>query len=60
MEEMMQTYSWIIVSRETEKAVFETWNKKIADCVNTNKYEVLPAQEWLARLNVKYADCFVS
>lgn len=53
-EGMNMTQSWIIVSRETGKAVFETWSRKIADCVNTDKYEVLSAQEHLARMSTDY------
>lgn len=43
--------SWIIVSRETDKPVLEIYLKSIADKVNTEKYEVLTAHDYLCRLN---------
>jgi hypothetical protein len=45
------TQSWIIISRETGKPVFETFTRKIAARVNLEKYEVLTAKEWLVRFN---------
>ena len=46
--------SWIIVSRETGKAVLETCHATVVDKVNTAKYEVLTAYEWLVRFIKKY------
>ena len=43
--------SWIIVSRETGKPVFETWSQHAAESVNAARYEVLTALEWLQRFN---------
>lgn len=43
--------SWIIRSRETGEAVLETFNPRVTALINTDKYEVLTAQEHLARLN---------
>ena len=43
--------SWIIVSRETGGAVFETFNETVANAVNLDKYRVLTAYEWLAEFN---------
>jgi hypothetical protein len=43
--------SWIVVSRETGKPVFETFSQRIAGKVNLARYEVLTALEWLQRFN---------
>lgn len=43
--------SWVIVSRADGKAVFETFNRKTAERVDQERYEVLTAQQWLGRLN---------
>lgn len=43
--------SWVIVSRETGKAVFETYSRKTAERINQEKYEVLTAYQWLIRFN---------
>ncbi len=49
----METASWVIVSKETGKAIFETFNRKLADKVNTEKYRVVPVLEWLQEFNRK-------
>lgn len=41
---------FIIVSRGTTKPVFETQNRKIADLVDLDRYEVLTVAGWLERL----------
>lgn len=43
--------SWIIVSRDTGKPVWETYSDKLASAVNMEKYEILTAYQWLVRLN---------
>lgn len=43
--------SWMIVSRETHKAVYEFYNPRIIDIVNYDKYYVLTAEEYLGRFN---------
>jgi hypothetical protein len=43
--------SFVIVHRDTGKAVIETYSLEIAAVVNTDKYEVLTALEWLQRFN---------
>ena len=45
------TTSWVIVSRETGAAVFETFYRSTADKVNTAKYAVVPIGEYLVDLN---------
>jgi hypothetical protein len=43
--------SWIVVSRETGKAVLETYSRATAKAINQEKYEVLTALQWLIRFN---------
>lgn len=43
--------SWIIVSKETGAAVLETFQKSVAEKINTAKYEVLTALQYLMGLN---------
>lgn len=40
---------WIVVSRATGKPVLETFERRTADAINTERYEVLTAVEWLGR-----------
>lgn len=47
--------SYVIVSKGTGKAVFETFHRKIAVRINTAKYEIVPIKEWLIRLNAAIA-----
>lgn len=45
--------SWVIVENATGKAVFETFNKKTADAINTDKYKAMTALSYLVGLNAK-------
>lgn len=47
----MPNASWVIVSRETGKAVFETFNRALAGKINTARYEAVPIRVYLAGLN---------
>jgi len=47
--------SWIIVSKDSGKPVFETFSRKIASAVNQSRYEVLTAAQWLGRFNATAA-----
>ncbi len=49
--------SWIVVSRETGKPVLETFERRTADAINTEKYEVLTALAWLQRFNRSVQSC---
>ena len=49
----MKTASWVIVEKATGKAIFETFNSKVADAVNREKYEVVPILEYLVSINGK-------
>lgn len=48
----MKTASWVIVSKETGKAVMETFNQKLAEHVNTDKYQAIPILKYLVSLNL--------
>lgn len=45
------TSSWVIVSKETGKAVFETYQQTVAEKVNTDRYTVMPVMQYLQNLN---------
>jgi hypothetical protein len=45
--------SWVIVEKNTGKAVFETYSRKMADAVNRKKFNVLPILEYLQEFNRK-------
>jgi hypothetical protein len=47
----MKTASWIIVNKQTGEAVMETFNRATADAINRDKFNVLPALEYLQQLN---------
>ena len=47
----MAAQSWVIVRRNDGKSVLETFDKRLANAINLELYEVLPAGEYLARLN---------
>lgn len=43
--------SWVILSKETNKAVFETFDKKKVEHLNTEKYYAMIAYDYLCKLN---------
>lgn len=43
--------SWVIVDRQTGKAVFETFNFELCQFINVGKYKVVPIGYWLNGLN---------
>jgi len=43
--------SWVIRSKETGRVLFETFDKQKVDMLNTERYEALPIQTYLASLN---------
>ena len=47
----MRAGSWVIVSRDTGLPVVELFDERIVQRINTERYEVLTALEWLQRLN---------
>jgi hypothetical protein len=49
--EMVKEKSWVIVEKATGKAIFETFNEKVARVINTEKYRAVPIKEYLTSLN---------
>lgn len=45
--------SWVIREKATGLVIFETYDKKKVDALNTEKYEAVPILEYLAELNSK-------
>ncbi len=43
--------SWVIVEKATGKAVMETFNPDILPKINTQKFEAVPIQIYLGKLN---------
>jgi hypothetical protein len=43
--------SWVIVNKQTNQAVLETFNKALLPHVNTNKYKAMPIYDYLVQLN---------
>jgi hypothetical protein len=48
--------SWVIVSKATGKAICETYSQRFAAAINRDKYDVVPAGEWLGKLNKAVRD----
>lgn len=47
----MLSNSWIISRKSDGKAVFETYDRRIADRINTDAYTVETAHAYLCRYN---------
>jgi len=43
--------SWVIRNKETGEVIQETFQKSVADKVNTDKYEAVPVQQHLGEMN---------
>lgn len=50
-DEEMKSNSWIITRAETGEAVLETFSRRIMEAINTDKYKVWEAYDYLVRLN---------
>lgn len=46
-----QTTSWVIKEKSTGAVLFETFDRKKVDALNTKKYEAVPILEHLASIN---------
>ena len=51
MTSLNKTASWVIVNKETKKAIFETYCIEFADTINKNKYQAIPILEYLQNFN---------
>lgn len=47
----MKTASWIIRDKSTGAVLFETFDARIPQALNTAKYEAVPILEYLVSLN---------
>jgi hypothetical protein len=47
----MPTSSWIVRNKATKEVLFETFNPKIVNILNTDKYEAVPVLDYLYDLN---------
>lgn len=47
----MKTASWVIREKTTGKVLFETFDRKKVEALNTEKYEAVPILEYLGSLN---------
>ena len=45
--------SWVIINKQSGKAVCELFNRRLVDRINTRKYQAVPAGEYLVKLNRK-------
>lgn len=43
--------SWVVVRRATGEAVLETYDRKVAEAINQERYKVVTALSWLQSLN---------
>lgn len=48
---MSNPASWVIVEKTTKNAIFETFNKNVADAINAEKYQAIPILQYLQDFN---------
>ena len=48
---MIRSNSWIVVNRSTGEAILETFSEKVTAAINTKKYQVMTAYDYLCNLN---------
>lgn len=51
MSSLSRTASWVIVHRGTGEAVFETFNPRLVERLNTEAYEAVPILAYLQAFN---------
>jgi len=47
----IMNHTYIVIDKLTDKAVTELFSKSLADQINTEKYYVMTAYDYLCRLN---------
>jgi hypothetical protein len=52
-QSLTRTASWVIINKETNEAVLETFNEQAVQALNTVKYKAVPILEYLQSLNKK-------
>jgi hypothetical protein len=53
VDKMSKTTSWIIIKKETNEILFETYNSVMLKKINKEKYKAVPIIEYLNDLNKK-------
>ena len=53
MSSLLTTSSWVIVHKDSNKAVIETFSKSVANAINQDKYKAVPILAYLQSLNNK-------
>jgi hypothetical protein len=50
-QSLTRTASWVIINKETNEVIMETFNEKVVQALNTVKYKAVPILEYLQSLN---------
>lgn len=53
-QSLHRTASWVIVNKETNESLFETFDARKVEALNTDKYKAVPILEWLQHLSRTY------
>jgi len=51
MTSLTKTVSWVIVSKQSGKAILETFDSSLVNCINQKLYKAVPILEYLQNLN---------
>lgn len=51
MSSLLKTASWVVCEKSDGRAVLETFSARIAQSINTERYEAVPILAYLQRLN---------
>jgi hypothetical protein len=51
MTSLNKTASWVIVSKQSGKAVLETFDSSLVNCINQKLYKAVPILEYLQNFN---------
>jgi len=51
MSSLLRTASWVIRRISTGEVLFETYNPKLVEALNKQRYEAVPILDYLASLN---------
>jgi hypothetical protein len=46
-----QTASWVVTRNATGEIMFETFDHRLVECLNTQSYTATPILEWLHNIN---------
>lgn len=50
-DSLSKTASWVVIRRADHYPMFETFNAKILDHLNYDKYDAIPILKWLGMVN---------